>query len=245
MYKYSVYPPGKEGLLTDPSPERFACGIYIFLHNFLQLVIVMAPQPFQISVPDSQITDLKTRLSLATFPSELDEAGWDYGAPLADVKRLTAYWRDQFDWRKAEQRLNDTLPQFTTDISVDNGFGTLKVHFVHKRSEISTAIPLLFIHGCMFKAFVLSGSNIDWFRFAQSICRWLWHLSSTPSARLIKGERGLAVSGPHSAKLFEQGRAVSSKFQRSFTTLPKEARKLPLSMSLQFLCQTTASPRAL
>jgi hypothetical protein len=108
----------------------------------------MSIQPFKISIPDSRIEDLKTRLSLAKFPSELDNAGWDYGAPLADVKRLTSYWRDQFDWRKAEKRLNDSLPQFTTDITVDNGFGTLNIHFVHQRSEISTAIPLLFIHGC-------------------------------------------------------------------------------------------------
>ncbi|PGH18720.1 hypothetical protein AJ80_04373 [Polytolypa hystricis UAMH7299] len=106
----------------------------------------MAPQPFKISIPDSQIQDLQTRLSLAKFPTELDDAGWDYGAPLADIKRLTAYWREKFDWRQVEARLNE-LPQFTAEIEVDGGFGRSKVHFVHQRSRVENAVPLLFVHG--------------------------------------------------------------------------------------------------
>ena len=63
--------------------------------------------PFTISVAEDDINDLKTRLSLAKFPAnELEGAGWDYGAPLEDVKRLTAHWRDTQDWRKAETDLN-------------------------------------------------------------------------------------------------------------------------------------------
>lgn len=108
----------------------------------------MSPEPFKISIPESDIADLKSRLALASFPSELDGAGWDYGASLPDVKRLTGYWRDQFDWRRTEKRLNETLPQFTTHVGLDNGFGTLKVHFVHQKSGVDGAIPLLFVHGC-------------------------------------------------------------------------------------------------
>ena len=59
--------------------------------------------PFQISVSDAAIEDLKTRLNLAKFPDELDQAGWDLGSPLGDVKRLVAYWKDKYDWRKALQ----------------------------------------------------------------------------------------------------------------------------------------------
>lgn len=105
-------------------------------------------RPFEISIPDERVELLKKKLSLATFPDELDEAGWDLGAPLADVKRLTTYWNDGFDWRKQESQLNNKLPQFTTDITVD-GFGSLEIHLVHQKSEIKGAIPLLFVHGCM------------------------------------------------------------------------------------------------
>lgn len=103
---------------------------------------------FNISVPDSSIDLLKQKLSLATFPDELDEAAWDYGTPLAEVKRLSKYWLEKYDWRPHEKKLN-RLPQFITPISVD-GFGDLDIHFVHQKSEAKHAIPLLFIHGCMF-----------------------------------------------------------------------------------------------
>ncbi|KAF7332854.1 EHN domain-containing protein [Mycena venus] len=85
-------------------------------------------------------------LDLTRFPDELDDAGWDYGAPLADIKRLVTRWKNGYDWRKHEAALNAELPQFTRDIDVE-GFGTLNVHYVHKKSALETAIPLLFVHG--------------------------------------------------------------------------------------------------
>ena len=101
--------------------------------------------PYTIDVPDSAIDDLKQRLKLARFPDELDGAGWDLGAPLADIKRLTAYWRDEYDWRKSERKLN-ALPNFTTSIHVD-GFDPLSIHYLHSKSPVATAIPLLYVHG--------------------------------------------------------------------------------------------------
>lgn len=105
----------------------------------------MEISPYRINVPDAQIQDLKLRLKLAKFPDELDAANWDLGAPLADVQRLTAYWRDRFDWRIAEQTLN-RFPHFTTDIQCDN-YESLRIHFIHKKSNVEGAIPLLYVHG--------------------------------------------------------------------------------------------------
>jgi pimeloyl-ACP methyl ester carboxylesterase len=107
----------------------------------------MTEHPFTISVSTEQLDALKQKLELARFPDELDDAGWAYGAPLADVKRLVARWTDGYDWRTHEARLNAELPQFTRDILVD-GFGKLNIHYVHQRSALETAIPLLFVHGC-------------------------------------------------------------------------------------------------
>ena len=112
--------------------------------------------PFEISISDERISDLKQRLGFATFPSELDEAGWDYGSPLADVKKLTAHWKDAFDWRKAEKKLNE-VPQFTTKIQCE-GFENLKIHFVHQKSKVDGAIPLLFVHGCQQLSTLLSAA---------------------------------------------------------------------------------------
>ncbi|EPQ54694.1 alpha/beta-hydrolase [Gloeophyllum trabeum ATCC 11539] len=105
----------------------------------------MAEQPFKIAVPDEELDLLRRKLDLVRFPDELEDAGWDYGAPLDDVKKLVARWKNGYDWRRHEAELNE-LPQFTRDIEVD-GFGTLNIHYLHQKSTEAHAIPLLFVHG--------------------------------------------------------------------------------------------------
>lgn len=103
--------------------------------------------PFSIAVPDAELELLKSKLSNVTFPSESEFADdWSYGTPLSDLKRLTEYWRDGFDWRAHEAKLNQ-IPQFTTKIAAD-GFDELNIHFIHQRSSRPGSIPLLFVHGC-------------------------------------------------------------------------------------------------
>ena len=113
-------------------------------------------ESYNISVPEEKLASLAQKLSAATFPDELDGAGWDYGAPLADIKRLVKYWQEEFDWRAQERELNK-LPNYHIDIGVD-GFETLDIHFVYQKSEVEGAIPFLFSHGC--ESIVLE--QIDW-----------------------------------------------------------------------------------
>ena len=103
--------------------------------------------PFTIAVPNDRLDRLQKKLELTDFPDELDDAGWDYGAPLADVKRLTAYWKNGFDWKKQEEEMNK-LPQYQTEVKVD-GHEALNIHFIYQKSDNPKAIPLLFVHGCM------------------------------------------------------------------------------------------------
>ncbi|KAI0883655.1 alpha/beta-hydrolase [Annulohypoxylon maeteangense] len=105
-------------------------------------------QPYRIAVPDAAIARLRKKLELATFPQETSFSNdWGYGAPLDDIKRLAGVWRETYDWKRAEADLNEKLPQFITRIGVEGHEDDLKVHFVHKKSEKSGAIPLLFCHG--------------------------------------------------------------------------------------------------
>ncbi|KAJ5635215.1 epoxide hydrolase [Penicillium longicatenatum] len=106
----------------------------------------MSITPFTIAVPDEQITQLNQKLQQATFPDELDAAGWDMGVPLADMKRLVTTWREKFDWRTQEKKLNEQFKQFTVPVSVDD-FGDLEIHVLHHCSGNPRAIPLLFMHG--------------------------------------------------------------------------------------------------
>jgi pimeloyl-ACP methyl ester carboxylesterase len=96
--------------------------------------------PFKIAVPDAILADLKERLARTRFPSEIEGSGWDYGTNLAYLRELVTYWRTSFDWRAQERRLNQ-LPQFTTRID------GLSLHFVHRRSSRTDAVPLVFVHG--------------------------------------------------------------------------------------------------
>ena len=104
-------------------------------------------EPFTISVLDDELANLQRKLALTTLPDELDDAGWAYGAPLPDVARLLARWKAGFDWRAQEAALNAALPMFRRTVEVD-AHGALSVHFVHQRSTVEGAVPLLFVHGC-------------------------------------------------------------------------------------------------
>lgn len=107
--------------------------------------------PFKISVPDSKIDRLKQKLAVFDLPKEIPpeyEEPWTRGPPLSDITRLASYWRDGYDWRTHEKRLNETLPQFMTKIEMPK-FGDLDIHFVHAKAKGvgNKAIPLLFAHG--------------------------------------------------------------------------------------------------
>ena len=109
------------------------------------------PQPYAIAVPAADLASLHTKLAHTRLPDELAAAGRAYGAPLPDVARLVAHWLHGYDWRAHEARINAALPQFTLDVPVP-GFGALNIHFVHKRSAVRGAVPLLFVHGCTWPA---------------------------------------------------------------------------------------------
>ena len=95
---------------------------------------------FNIHVTDAELDDLHERLARTRFPDQLDGAGWDYGTELRYLQELCAYWRDDFDWRKQEAALN-AFDHFRTDI---NGLG---IHYIHQRSKVPDALPLLITHG--------------------------------------------------------------------------------------------------
>lgn len=43
--------------------------------------------------------------------------------------------------------LLNQVPQFETEVEIE-GFEVLDIHFVHQKSDVEGAIPLLFVHGC-------------------------------------------------------------------------------------------------
>lgn len=99
-----------------------------------------AIQPFTLAISDSQLADLNTRIDLTRWPERETVEDWSQGTPLADLQELVGYWRNGYDWRRCEARLN-ALGQFTTEID------GLQIHFIHVRSPHKGALPLIMTHG--------------------------------------------------------------------------------------------------
>ena len=99
-----------------------------------------AIRPFTIHVPEAVLDDLRVRLGRTRLPDQLDGVGWEYGTELDYLTDLITYWRDEFDWREQERRLNQ-FDQFKTRIE------DLDIHFIHQRSPEADAIPLIITHG--------------------------------------------------------------------------------------------------
>ncbi|MEU7894472.1 epoxide hydrolase family protein [Nonomuraea sp. NPDC049152] len=93
--------------------------------------------PHRIEIPQADLDDLQTRLDLARFTDEFPDA---YGVSVQRVRRLVDHWRNGYDWRAWEARLN-AYPQFTTEIDGQT------IHFFHVRSGKQDALPLILTHG--------------------------------------------------------------------------------------------------
>jgi len=96
--------------------------------------------PFTLAIPQGDLDDLAARLERMRWPEKETVGDWTQGSPLAKVQALAAYWRDGYDWRRCEARLNG-LGQFKTQID------GLDIHFLHVRSRHEDALPLIITHG--------------------------------------------------------------------------------------------------
>jgi pimeloyl-ACP methyl ester carboxylesterase len=96
--------------------------------------------PFRVAVPQAALDDLKLRLRMVRWPEKETVGDWSQGVPLAKARALVDHWRDRYDWRKLEARLN-AHPQFRT--SIDG----LAIHFIHVKSRHANALPILLTHG--------------------------------------------------------------------------------------------------
>lgn len=97
-------------------------------------------RPFEAQIPQSDLDDLADRLARVRWPDELPGAEWGYGVPLSYASELVDHWRDGYDWRAHEARLNEH-PQFLTAIDDQ------QVHFLHVSSPEPDALPLIATHG--------------------------------------------------------------------------------------------------
>jgi pimeloyl-ACP methyl ester carboxylesterase len=99
-----------------------------------------AIRPFHVEFPQAAIDDLKRRLADTRWPHKELVADRSQGVQLAAAQALARYWANDYDWRRAEAKLN-ALPQFITNLD------GLDVHFIHVKSRHENALPLIMTHG--------------------------------------------------------------------------------------------------
>jgi pimeloyl-ACP methyl ester carboxylesterase len=97
-------------------------------------------RPFRAEIPEEAIADLRQRIAATRWPDKETVADQSQGAQLDKLQALVRYWGTDYDWRRAEAKLN-ALPQFITQID------GLDIHFIHVRSRHEDALPLIVTHG--------------------------------------------------------------------------------------------------
>ena len=97
-------------------------------------------RPFHVDIPDEELAELHRRIAATRWPSKELVEDRSQGVQLATLQELARYWTTDYDWRKAEARLN-SLPQIVTEID------GVDIHFIHVTSPHENALPLIMTHG--------------------------------------------------------------------------------------------------
>jgi pimeloyl-ACP methyl ester carboxylesterase len=97
-------------------------------------------RPFRVDIPEEELAELRRRIAATNWPSRELVADRSQGVQVATMQALARYWATEYDWRKAEAKLN-ALPQFTTEID------GVDIHFIHVKSPHPDALPLIMTHG--------------------------------------------------------------------------------------------------
>ena len=93
-------------------------------------------RPFRVEIPQADLDDLQERLARTRLPQPAPGDDWDYGTPNHYLAETVEFWKNEFDWRALEERIN-AFPQYLTDIDGQT------VHFLHVPSAEENATPLL------------------------------------------------------------------------------------------------------
>jgi pimeloyl-ACP methyl ester carboxylesterase len=101
---------------------------------------IMTVAPFRVDIPEADLQDLRQRLDAARWVQDFANDDWRYGANVAYLKELVAYWRDQYDWRLTEARIN-RFANFRTEID------GIPIHFIHEPGRGPAPLPLMLNHG--------------------------------------------------------------------------------------------------
>jgi pimeloyl-ACP methyl ester carboxylesterase len=95
----------------------------------------MRPAPYEISVSEEALGDLRARLRRTRWPEQPAGEGWELGVDIRYLRELCEYWADAYEWRRLEARLNE----------LDNRRWE-GIHFISRRTG-GEGLPVILVHG--------------------------------------------------------------------------------------------------
>ena len=161
--------------------------------------------PFTLAVPQADVDDLKARIANTRWPIEV-ATDWSRGVPTSYARKLAEYWAKDFDWEAQQAELN-SFPQFTTSIDGQT------IHFVHVRSAVEGATPLLLLHG-------YPSSFVEFSRMVRPLVDPVAHGGSADDAFhvVVPSPPGFGFSCPLSGPGWNVGRTAEA-FDQVMTAL--------------------------
>lgn len=137
----------------SPATNKHAHAMASF-HGFdtLPAGATSKAEPFQLHVPDSDVSDFRALLKLSKLAPETyenravtRESGQYFGITRDWLSEAKETWLNKFDWREHEERIN-SFPNFK--IPIQDGAGEpLSVHFAALFSNKKDVAPVIFMHG--------------------------------------------------------------------------------------------------
>jgi pimeloyl-ACP methyl ester carboxylesterase len=97
-------------------------------------------RPFTVDVPQAELDELHLRITDTRWPERETVKDQTQGVQSETMHQLARYWASDYDWRRAEAKLN-ALPQYLTEID------GLDIHLIHVRSKHDNAMPVILTHG--------------------------------------------------------------------------------------------------
>lgn len=95
---------------------------------------------YRIDVDQAVLDDMRARIRTTRWPDDLDNSDWSYGTELGYLRELAGYWADEFDWRRAESRIN---AYENHRVDVDG----VPVHFLRQPGMGPAPVPIVLTHG--------------------------------------------------------------------------------------------------
>lgn len=97
-------------------------------------------QKFEIAVPDAVLDRIGSRIADTRIGYQPEGGGWQWGTDRDYLEEFVGYWRDHYNWRAQEARLN-SFPQYIAEVE------GIAIHYYHVRGDGSQPLPIILTHG--------------------------------------------------------------------------------------------------